>query len=730
MATSSTSRDAHRHRILVVGDQASLHQHVRVMLWATGVDGDAVGEEFLERTAAFFTERGMEIDSARSGEKGVAMVDEARKGGRPYSLAIVGMDMSKALDGVETVERMWAIDPDLQALLCAKEFQRTWSEIASRLERGDQYLLLTTPFEKLELVQAVHALTEKWWLKKAVDRANERRYRALYHSTPAMFFTLAGDGRIVSANRYGAEQLGYTVRELVGQPADKLLPEHHAEAYSMHVQACFSAGEGVHRWQGAKVRKDGSIVWVRETSRVVPDAKGRATVLSVCEDVTHSRRLSQLLTHQASHDSLTGLVNRREFERRLDGLLGNPAGSDAEHALCYLDLDQFKVVNDTCGHGAGDELLRQLTYILVERARRSDTLARLGGDEFGLLLVDCSIVDAKAVAESLREAVNEFRFVWRGRTFRLGASIGLVPFGAQGRDAAEILKAADAACYAAKDGGRNRVRLYRPDSEELADRRGEMQWVTRLRQAIEAHELCLFYQPIVPVHAPDGETTHYELLVRMRNDEGEVIPPGAFMPAAERYHLATMVDAWVIETATSWLAANPKHLERLQTCSINLSGHSLADDDFMTRLKGALGRVPTEKICFEVTETAAIANLATAVEFMKELKDLGCRFALDDFGSGLSSFAYLRNLPVDYLKIDGNFIKNIADDPIDLAMVTAIDQVGKVMGKKTVAEFVEDRRILAKLREIGVDYAQGYCIARPRPIETLAERAAAGTHAA
>ncbi len=711
------AKDEHRHRVLVVDDQPALHQHVRAMLWSDGASAQEREGRSLEDTGAYFVERGVEIDSARQGHEGVALVRKAVEAKRPYSLAIVDMTMPPGLDGIETVEMMWESDADLQVVLCARHFHQTWSEIARRLTRGDQFLLLTKPFEKLELVQAVHALTEKWWLKKKVDRANERRYRALYHGTPAMFFTLSADAKVVSANRFAADALGFSVAELVGTPVAELHDEGHREGYEEHLEQCLAAGGEIRRWQGSKRRKDGTLIWVRETSRALPDARGRPTVLSVCEDVTHSRRLSQLLSHQASHDSLTGLVNRREFERRLETLLAD----QGDHALCYLDLDQFKVVNDTCGHGAGDELLRQLTFLLVERTRRTDTLARLGGDEFGLLLVDCTIADAERIAESLREAVNEFRFVWHGHTFRLGVSVGLVPFDATVRDANEILKAADATCYAAKDAGRNRVRLYCPDSEELAARRGEMQWVSRIQRALEVDDFQLYYQPIVPVEAPESRASHYEVLVRMRDEDGQIVLPGAFMPAAERYHLATAIDGWVVEHTVAWLEANPRHLAALDTCSINLSGHSLSDEAFMTSVKAALARVPAAKLCFEVTETAAIAHLATAVDFMKELEGLGCRFALDDFGSGLSSFAYLRNLPVDYLKIDGNFIRNVVDDEIDLAMVTAIDQVGKVMGKRTVAEFVETPEILARLAQIGVDFAQGYAFGKPRPLDELTD---------
>jgi diguanylate cyclase (GGDEF)-like protein/PAS domain S-box-containing protein len=447
-------------------------------------------------------------------------------------------------------------------------------------------------------------------------------------------------------------------------------------------------------------------------------------------DVSEARKLQEQLAWQASHDELTGLVNRRDFERKLEAMVLDARRPGRQHALLCLDLDQFKVVNDTCGHAAGDELLRQMPAVLLACLRDTDVLARLGGDEFGVLLQRCDLERAAKVAEKLRAALLRYRFCWQSNTFSVGVSIGIAGICGDGESAAEILGSADAACFAAKDQGRNRVQVCRPGDSQVTQRRAEMQWVSRINQALEKNSLRLCCQRIAPVSEADEadeDAAHYEVLVRMVDDDGKEVPPMAFIPAAERYNLMPSVDRWVVSHAFAFLASEALALSGrpVPLMSINLSGSTLSDDTFPDFLRGQFRHyaVAPEAICFEVTETAAIANLARAARFMTRLKEFGCRFSLDDFGSGLSSFAYLKILPVDFLKIDGGFVKDMANDAIDYAMVEAINKVGHVMGLKTIAEFVENDVTLEMLKTIGIDYAQGYGIGRPQPIETLLEPA-------
>lgn len=425
-----------------------------------------------------------------------------------------------------------------------------------------------------------------------------------------------------------------------------------------------------------------------------------------------------LLSHQASHDALTGLVNRREFEKRLERALHQARDQGQQHVMCYLDLDQFKIVNDTCGHVAGDELLRQLTFLLRRRLRERDTLARLGGDEFGLLLENCPVDDALRVADDIRKMVGDFRFAWQDKVFNIGVSIGLVPITGHSDSIAGLLSAADAACYAAKDKGRNRVHVYQESDAELMQRQGEMQWVSRITRALEENRFLLYRQPIVPVSGEGGR--QFEVLVRMRSETGDIIPPMAFIPAAERYNLMPAIDRWVINAA---FAACARHGDAGDSCTINLSGSSLGDPlllDFIRERFRNYGVAP-RRICFEITETAAIANLVDTMPLLNELKKMGCRLSLDDFGSGMSSFAYLKSLPVDYLKIDGAFVRDLLEDPTDFILVQSIHNIAQAMGIHTVAEFVESEEVFEKLREIGVHYAQGYWLGMPGPLESGAD---------
>ncbi|WP_425318116.1 EAL domain-containing protein [Pseudomonas nitroreducens] len=466
-------------------------------------------------------------------------------------------------------------------------------------------------------------------------------------------------------------------------------------------------------------RLDGTSVAVTLVATPI-HAEGRVVgVVLVLHDMTRERQYMASLSWQATHDALTGLTNRREFEFRLKQALESSADSHDQHSLMYLDLDQFKLVNDTCGHAAGDELLRQVCSVLQQCLREGDTLARLGGDEFGILLEHCPPDMAVQIAERIRLTVQALHFMWEGRGFNITVSIGVVHISAMLVSVEEALRCADMACYMAKETGRNRAQVFRPDDTELSNRVGEMAWVQRIRLGMEEERFCLYAQSIFPVDDRVMEGAHVELLLRLNDECGRLVAPINFIPAAERYGLMPDIDRWVVENAFKILAERIAEggYEPIHTCAINLSGATIGDDTFLDFLREVQPRYGIEpsSVCFEITETSAIANLVNATRFIQELKALGYRFSLDDFCAGMSSFVYLKHLPVDYLKIDGSFIKDMLEDPIDRAMVQVINQIGHVMGKRTVAEFVETQEILEVLREIGIDYAQGYGLARPQP---------------
>ncbi|HEX3847729.1 MAG TPA: EAL domain-containing protein [Steroidobacteraceae bacterium] len=466
------------------------------------------------------------------------------------------------------------------------------------------------------------------------------------------------------------------------------------------------------------IRRDGNEIYVESTASPIRDGSGAVSGgVLVFHDVSEARELNRRLSYHASHDVLTGLVNRREFETRLERALKSAKARETSYALCCLDLDQFKIVNDTCGHSAGDALLGQVGALLKSKVRWRDTLARLGGDEFGILLESCSLDEAMRTAETLREAVRNFKFTWEERTFRLGASIGVVPISPDNVDVASILSAADSACQAAKEAGRNRVHSFEENDIDLMRRRREMQWAARINNALEEGRFELFRQTILPLQS--NETgAHYELLLRMRDEAGKIVAPDNFMTAAERYGITPSIDRWVIENAFRWLVSEADEREKLTMCSINLSGQSLGDDKFLPYVIDQFHRsgLDATKICFEITETAAIASFSQANRFIQALKELGCKFALDDFGTGLSSFGYLKHFPVDYLKIDGSFVKEILHDPIDREMVRSINEIGHLTGKQTIAEFAENQEIINMLQSLGVDYAQGYGVSQPQRV--------------
>ncbi|MGE5026955.1 MAG: EAL domain-containing protein [Betaproteobacteria bacterium] len=531
------------------------------------------------------------------------------------------------------------------------------------------------------------------------------------------------DGNIEFMNSVAESLTGWSSAEAQRQPLPevfKIINEHNRRPMENPVDKALRLNRAVDLSNHTiLVRRDGVEMSIEDNASPIRDRHGNTIgVVLVFHDITEKQRLTRQLSYQATHDTLTGLYNRQEFERRLAIIIDSASTLDHEHALLYLDLDQFKVINDTCGHAAGDELLRQLTALLQKQVRESDTLARLGGDEFGLLLDNCHQEKAKEIANELLAAIQAFRFIWEDKTYSIAASIGLVMVNKGSGSAATLLSAADTACFAAKDKGRNRIQIFSAEDSELTRRHGEMHWVAKISKAFEKERFRLYYQPIVPLQKGNEDEQHFEILIRMLDENNQLVPPAAFIPAAERYNLMASVDRWVISHTFNWLVANS---HRKTCCAINLSGQSLGDENFLgfvtDQIKGS--GVEPKKICFEVTETAAIGNLASAQHFIREIKALGCRFSLDDFGSGMSSYAYLKSLPVDFLKIDGGFVKDMVDDPIDYAMVEAINKIGHVMGIQTIAEFVENQAIMDRLHDLGVNFAQGYGIAKPSPLEEM-----------
>ncbi len=597
--------------------------------------------------------------------------------------------------------------------------------------QGIRMQILATLIGTILSAAVLVVLLVRQWKRAAMLLGNARRTAAALHlSQRAVEATSNGilitdhredDHPIVYCNPAFERMTGYTRDEVLGRNPRFLQGGDNEQDELGKVRAAMGAG-GDYRGVLKNYRKDGTLFWNQLRMSPVFDETGHLThYVGIQTDITESYNLTQQLSYQATHDSLTGLVNRAEFERYLQRALRRAHTDGSEHALCYLDLDQFKIINDSSGHIAGDELLRQLAEALKAKVRKSDLLARLGGDEFAVLVEHCTLQDAERVAELLRKVITEYRFQWDGKSYAVGVSAGLVPITSLTVSMTEVLKAADAACYAAKDAGRNRIHIYREGDAELSQRYGEMRWVSRINEALDTERFALRFQPIVPVNGENASYWHYELLLSMRDDDGSMVSPGAFLPAAERYGLSVNIDRWVVANAFAWLSTHPAELAQTGLCSINLSGPSISDKNFLGFVIDQLAakEVPAEKICFEITETAAITNLSSASRLISTLRGLGCSFALDDFGSGVSSFAYLKNLAVDLIKIDGVFVKDICEDPVSGALVKAINDMGHAMGKRTIAEAVESQEIFDALRLMGVDYAQGYGITAPRPLTTL-----------
>ncbi len=579
---------------------------------------------------------------------------------------------------------------------------------------------------KLELEQRVaertRHLQQEVTKREQINVQLEKLSLAVRFSPSAIFIT----------NRAGIiEYVNPSFTELTGYTADEALGEHPYLITSGEIDSDtyrellkpLTAGKN---WRGElhNRKKNGDLYWADVVIAPMLDEHGNVThFVATQEDITQSKRLNELTNYQATHDLLTGLINRHEFDRRLKRVIDTAKTSKSTHALCFVDLDQFKIVNDSCGHVAGDELLRQIGTLLQSHIRQRDTIARFGGDEFAILVEHSDLDSANTVCESIIELLEKFRFHWQNKIFTVGASIGLTLIDEHIKDCHEALIQVDSACYAAKDAGRNRVQIHSLGDDRLKLHKTEIQWSNEISDALLNNRFLLYIQPIVPVASTSTECL-YEVLLRLKLQDGSIVPPGAFLPSAERYNLVTRIDTWVVTQTLQWLCKHAIQLEHVNSISINLSGQSLGDEAILEHIVKSFeaGDIATEKIKFEITETTAIANLRDATAFISKLKQYGCQFVLDDFGSGLSSFAYLKNLQVNILKIDGMFVKEMLANPIDAAMVSSINEIGHLMGLKTVAEYVENDKIMQKLGEIGVDYAQGYALGKPEPIDNILEQ--------
>ena len=585
------------------------------------------------------------------------------------------------------------------------------------------FALITTAAFSLLLFNFVHLRIQS---AKESQRAQAEIFRerehaqVTLHSISEAVITTDINKNIVYMNPVARRITGWNEEEAIGMPINtvfRLIQEESREPINSTVDECLETkGTALFNEPALLVNKNGDEFAVENSSSPIRGHSGEIIgAVLVFRNITHIRNLSKKMEFQATHDSLTGLINRHEFEQQLKLAVNSARDDNKQHAICYLDLDQFKIVNDTCGHLAGDQLLKEIAALMPQNMRASDCLARLGGDEFGVLMFDCPVKQAEKVAENLRATIRDFTFSWDKKTFDIGVSIGLVPIRKDSGSVQDVLRRSDSACYIAKDLGRNRVHIYTPDDIEISRRHGELQWVSRIKKALEQDHFQLALQAVMPI-VDMNASTHYEVLLRMTDDNGDIIPPMSFIPAAERYDMMPALDKWVISKTFQIIREQQDKESNGHIYNINLSGQTLCDTDIQDFVRSELDKysVDASRICFEITETAVIANLSLAIDFIGKMKEMGCMFALDDFGSGLSSFAYLKKLPVDFLKIDGEFVRDITDDPMDRAIVSAINDIGHEIGLITVAEYVENDDILKLLKELGVDYAQGYGVDKPK----------------
>ncbi len=656
----------------------------------------------------------------------------------PALIAMLGYASLEELRAIGSTEGLYAAPETRRALIEKLKREGKLVEAEYELKRRDGSVITITENARLNRDErgqptgfegTVTDITER---KRAEQQFYDEKERAevTLQSIADAVITTDRSGTVDYINPIAEKMTGWPSDEACGRNITeivKLVKDGGQEQVDDPVSLALASGDPIHLGdRTALVSRRGLEVPIQATVAPIRDRAGMtAGAVIVFSDVSRERRMKRLLSYQAAHDALTGLINRREFESRLSSAIDSArADKNIRHAMIYIDLDQFKVVNDTCGHPAGDQLLRQVTGLLQARVRANDVLARLGGDEFGVLLEHCTPEQALRIADTLRQAIHDLRFQWGTSTMQIGASIGIVEIDQHTESVATLLSAADIACYSAKDGGRNRVQVYDPASASARHR--EMRWMARLTNARDEGRLDIVFQPIVRIAESSKTRPHYELLLRLLDENGAMVLPNEFIPAAERYNLMPSLDRWVVEKVLRDIVPSTRDgvEEAAFTVAINLSGTTLSDPGFMEFLIDTLeAHEPTPGVlCFEVTETAAITNLGHASYLMREMASRGCLIALDDFGSGLSSFNYLRTLPVNYLKIDGSFVQNVANDPIDRSMVEAIVQIGRAIGIETVAERVETQAVLDTLRRIGVGYAQGFLCGRPAPMACFPHR--------
>ena len=550
----------------------------------------------------------------------------------------------------------------------------------------------------------------------------ETRYRLLYDENPALLIELSAHGGVDSVNKYGARLLGYSPEALADTNLLTLLDLQDVVFAGQIIDDLFHKGKETTVAELKFKHADGHSVWMRLAGRVIVEGPEPKALLA-CKDISENRKLSDEVAYHASHDALTGLINRREFERTLHLTLSELSKLDQQGALLLIDIDMFRLVNDAAGHKAGDALLQGVAARLKKTLRQRDVVARLGGDEFAVLLPDCQENQVLRAAEDLLAAITQASFVWQDREFMLQAHVGVVMLDGRVRDVGEVLSTAEASCVEAKAEPNGNIAFATGETSALKRRREAIRMLDEIRAAMAEDRLALFHQVIKPTTRSDSYQ-HCEILIRLMCHNGDLLPPGLFLPVAEQYRLMRELDQWVINAVFKWFAGRRDVLHQMSLCSINLSGQSVGDPNMQgfIRERVMIYRLPPGKFCFEVTETAVMEDIGRSINFIEALRRDGFKFAIDDFGSGLASFGYLKRLPVDFVKIDGMFVKDIEEDDTHEAIVASIDQISKVMGKETIAEFVENDRVARMLAGIGVDYLQGYGIGRPEPITRLAER--------